>query len=645
MRDHAGPARCTAAGTARNDVLRGARWIPAALAAWILAAAPSWAVNITTYHVDNLRTGWNPNETVLTPANVAGSSFGVLATATFDGNVDAQPLIVQGLTIAGQGLHDVVFVATENNSIYALDAYTGASLLQANLGPAVPSALPIRHMPEGIQSTPVIDVAAGTIYVVTETLENGYPTYRIHALNLTTLADEMPSVVVAAKDKLDDDSKVKFRAGAQRQRPALLEANGNIYAAFGSQGDAQAPKARGYVFGWNAATLAPLARNFLTNHRSSPTQCGNRRTTTCLLSSIWMSGAGIAADSTGNLYAVTGNSEIGTYDGVVNIQQTAMKLAPDLSQMVDFFTPWNVDALDATDLDFGSGGITLLPDQALSLPHLAVAVGKTGTLYLLNRDSMGGHVSQAPDQVIGEYKSGACWCVSSYFTGSDGVGRVVTSGDRKIEIWDVVPTNKAVRLKQESVSVPIETGQDPGFFTTISSNGTTAGTAVIWAVGRPTADTGTLTLYAFDASSSATLVSMDAGTWPNILYNANIVPVVANGTVYVAGGANLTILGLGDRSRKGITFRGPNAAAMPPVIGHEVFGVIDSVAANRIRLRLRNGSFATVDARKAVQDGNAIPFAIGEAVGADGAYAAAGVFAASGVFKAKDSPTLWPRDQ
>lgn len=621
--------------------------LTAAVASSITVAGPSasWAVNITTHHLDNLRTGWNPNETILTPATVGSASFGVVATAAFDGNVDAQPLVVQGLSIPGQGTHDVVFIATENNSVYALDAYTGALLIQVNLGPAVPGNLPTRHMEEGIQSTPVIDVTSGTMFVLTDVVENGEPQYRIHALNLRTLADKVHSVRVIAKDELDDGSQGRFKPGAQRQRPALLRANGNIYAAFGSLGDTQAPMARGLVFGWNAKTLAPLSDNFLTNHRSTPTQCGDRRTKNCLLSSIWMSGSGLAADGAGNIYGVTGNSEIGTYDGVVNIQETAFKLAPDLSQMVDFFTPWNVDALDATDLDLGSGGIMLLPDQNLSLPHLAVAVGKTGTLYLLNRDSMGGHTAQAPDQVVGEFDSGKCWCVSSYFTGSDGIGRVVTSGSRKIEVWQVVSANSSVTLQPEVVSAKLATGQDPGVFTTVSSNGTTAGTAVIWAVGRPTTDAGTLTLFAFDASSGATLVSMDAGTWPNLLYNANVVPVVANGYAYVAGGANLAIFGLSSQAKKGITFKGPNAAAIPPVSGHEVFGVIDSVVGDRIKLRLRSGTFAAVDAQKAVHDGNAVPFAFGEAIGAVGVYSGGDVLRAATVFKAKDSPALWPRDQ
>jgi hypothetical protein len=619
-----------------------------ALAAMVSAiAAPTlcWAANITMHHYDNLRTGWNQNETVLTPASLANSSFGVVATATVDGQIDAQPLVVQALHIAGQGKHDVVFVATENNSIYALDAYSGAVLLKVNLGPSVPPSKKPKHYQQGIQSTPVIDVAAGVMYAISYTLESGNPVYRVHALNLTTLADELPSTVVAAVNELDNDTQIQFDPQMQRQRPALLESGGNIYAAFGSFGDTQDLTARGWLLGWNAATLAPLVPNMLTNHRASAITCGSKRQVPCFLSSIWMSGAGVAADTSGNLYVITGNSEMGTYDGIDNIQQTAIKISPDLTTVLDEFTPWNVTALDGSNLDFGSGGITLLPDQTLTLPHLAVAAGKSGTLYLLNRDQMGGHTQQAPDNVPGEYKIGPCWCQQSYFTGSDGSGRIVSSGGRKIEIWKLAATHKSVALKLQSTSAVLETGQDPGFLTSVSSNGTTADTAVVWAVARPQTEAGTLTLYAFDASTAASLVSIDAGTWPESDYNANVVPVVANGRVYVAGGSHLTVFGLNAANRKGPRFSGPDAAAPPPVDGHEIYGLVESTSGNEIGLKLRNGAHITVDAQKAIHDDNASPRIVGEAIGVDGSYDSRGVFHAEVVFRAKQSSALWPSDQ
>ncbi|MGD0190009.1 MAG: hypothetical protein ABSD74_04630 [Rhizomicrobium sp.] len=607
-------------------------------------SSAAWAVNITMHHYDSLRTGWNQSETILSPATVSGSTFGILATAQFDAQVDAQPLIVQGLTIAGQGTHDVVFIETENNSVYALDAYSGALLLQTNLGPPVPPSRKPRHDQEGIQSTPVIDTTAGTMYVMAYTLEKNQAVYRLHALSLTTLTDVAPSSKVTATSELDDGSQVKFVPHIERQRPALVEANGNIYAAFGAYGDADSA-ARGWILGWNASTLQPLPQGVLTNHQANAGLCNNAHKKPCFLSSIWMSGAGIAADNSGNVYLVTGNSDTGTFDGADNIQETALKLSADLSQILDEFTPWNVEALDDRDGDFGAGGIMLLPDQNLSFPHLAVAGGKSGALYLLNRDDLGGHVLQPPDNVLGIYNAGGCWCAESYYTGSDGIGRVVTSGDANVKQWRVVAANNSVALSLENKSAKLQTGQDHGFFTSVSSNGTAADSALIWAVGRPQTKAGTLTLYAFDAHTAATLVSVGAGTWPNINYNANVVPVVANGTVYVAGGSQLAILGLGGQIRWPVSLKGPDPALPRPLAGHEIYGTIESVDGARILLRLRNTTSVTIDASQAIDEQNTVPLVVGNAVGVDGVYDKAGVFDASAIFRAKESPALWLNDR
>jgi hypothetical protein len=615
-----------------------------AASALVCECQSAFGVNVTTYHVDNLRTGWNQAETVLSPSSVA-NSFGIVATTAFDAQVDAQPLLVQGLAVAGQGTHDVVFIATENNSVYAVDAASGAVLLQTNLGPSVPASKNPRHAQVGIQSTPVIDPVAGVMYLITYTLEARIPVYRVHAIGLTTLTDILPSMIVAAANTLDDGSQVAFNPLIQRQRPGLAESNGNIYAAFGSFGDGPDLQSRGWLLGWNAASLAPLAPNVLTNHRAQAGNCSVRRTAPCLLSSIWMSGAGVAADSVGNLYAVTGNSASGTFDGTDNIQETAIKFAPDLSQILDEFTPWNVDNLDSVDDDFGSGGITLLPDQNLPFPHLAVAAGKAGTLYLLNRDNLGGHVTQPPDNVLHTYRIARCWCEQSYFTGSDGTGRVVTSGGANVKIWRVIKLGASVILKLEHTSAALATGQDPGFFTSVSSNGTAANSALVWAVARPQTQGGALTLYAFDPSSAATIVSLNAGTFPNTDFNANVVPVVANGFVYVAGGSHLTILGLNAHNRSRVVFRGADAASPPAVSGHRIYGTIDRIDGTRIRLKLRTGTIVMVDAAQAIANDDVDQRAAGEALGVDGAYGNSGDFNASAIFRAKPSPAVWLPDR
>ncbi len=193
------------------------------------ASAQQGSVNVVTYHSDNLRTGWNPNETVLTTSNVNSSTFGVLAQVTLDDQVDAQPLIV----------NNTVYVVTENNTVYAIDGGTGAILNSNNLGPPVQrSALPGRCKENGadvgIQSTPVIDVAAGVMYVVTYTWESNLPVFRIHQRALSNLAEINNSVIASSHILSDGQTVFAFNARYQRQRSALLEANGNVYTAFSS---------------------------------------------------------------------------------------------------------------------------------------------------------------------------------------------------------------------------------------------------------------------------------------------------------------------------------------------------------------------------------------------------------------------------
>src|SRR5208337_3683805 len=271
----------------------------------VMGATPS-PVAVTTYHYDNLRTGWNQHETTLTASSFPGN-FGILQTVTLDDQVDAQPLIIPGLAIAG-GTHDVVYVATESNTIYAIDASSGAILLSRNLGDPVPTPLGCNNNGPnvGINGTPVINLATQTLYVIAyvNSENGGPPTYQLHALNLSSLADQPYSpVTVTASHTLTNGSIYTFNATYQRQRPALLLNNGinsnnTIYAAFGSFCDYSGNNSRGWLLGWNANTLAPLPTNHLDD--SQATSPNN-----FFLSSIWMSGWGIA--STGpHLYFSTG---------------------------------------------------------------------------------------------------------------------------------------------------------------------------------------------------------------------------------------------------------------------------------------------------------------------------------------------------
>ena len=634
----------------------------AIFAAIAVPAAPAVALKeaVTTYHYDNQRTGWNQNETKLTPANVGPTSFGVLAQVVLDDQVDAQPLVVPGQQVTAgiytvtptPGIYQVVYVATENNTIYGIRASDGTVLLKRNLGtpvPKPPGCASTIGPNVGISSTPVIDVAANALYVVAYKLVRGTPTYKVFALNLNDLTNKIAPVTVAASHTLSDGTTIyNFDASVQRQRPALLLSSGNIYAGFGSFCDAKASLSRGWLLGWQASTLAPLAANRLTDTLA---------TGSFFLSAIWMSGWGIAAaPNSGNLFFTTGNSAQGTYDGVNNIQESVAKVDPQLVNLLGIFTPSIEDLLDKLDGDLSSGGVLLLPPQPGPFPALAVTAGKEGMMYLLNRASLGGFTPGGPDKVLDTKFIGLCWCGPSFFTGPDGVGRVVSSGgvgaplnSAEIVVWKV-QTSSTVALVAERAALPVASGQDAGTFTSVSSNGTQAGTAIIWAIGRPTdPNPAAVKLYAFAATPSSgplpLLYSSQAGTWPNVIGNANIVPVVANGRVYVASNKQLTIFGLG-----GGAFVPPAAAAAPPVETdlppHAITGVLEHAEGAVLTLRTRAGKIARVDDSDALRREQTGVLVQGNAYTAQGTtYDSTGALRAQTVTRAKPSPAIWPPDR
>jgi hypothetical protein len=512
---------------------------------------------VTTYHYDNNRTGWNQNESVLTPANVGSPSFGLLQTVALDDQVDAQPLVVPGVLITAgtyQGTHNVVYVATEGNTVYAIDVHSGAVLLSPNFGKPVSRPLKCKNNGPnvGINSTPVVDPGSNTLYVMIYTQDPGGPAYRLHALDLGSLTDKVTPQVVTASHTLTDGTMLSFNATYQRQRPGLLLANGSIYAGFGSFCDLGANLSRGWLLGWTAGSLTPFPSNQLFDQQANSPN-------SFFLSSIWMSGYGLAADDAGNILFVTGNSDPSgnTYDGVTNIQESAVKVSPTLTTVLDLFTPSNQPHLDSKDIDFGSGGVLVLPDQPGLTPHLAVAAGKNGTMYLMNEDKLGGY-SPTKDNVLGRYWVGACWCGQSYFVDpADGLGRVVTSGGRQVNVWRVQTSPKrAASLTKVATSAPLGGAQDPGFFTTISSNGNA--NPIIWALPHPqNTKAAPIYLFAFDPESGGStlkqLFSGNAGAWPNLGGNANLVPVVANGLVFVASNKQLQIFGLTEEKTKKTT--------------------------------------------------------------------------------------------
>ncbi len=520
----------------------------------LVASLSTAQTAITTYHVDNNRTGWNSHETVLTPANVASSSFGLLKGIPLDDQVDGQPLFVPAVAITAgthQGKHDVVYVATEGNTIYAIDAEAGTVLLKPNFGKPVgyPLGCTNNGPNVGINSTPVIDLTSNTLYVVIYTQDSTGPAYRIHALDLGSLTDKVTPQLVVASHTLTDGTTFNFNATYQRQRPGLLLANSTVYAGFGSFCDFAANVSRGWLLGWSTGSLTPLPSNQVFD-----TQATSRDN--FFLSSIWMSGYGLATDDSGNVLFVTGNSDYSgtTYDGVSNIQESVVKVSSNLSTVLDLFTPMNQASLDQSDSDFGSGGVMVLPDQPGSTPHMAVAAGKAGSLFLMDEDSLGGY-STTKNNVLGTYGIGGCWCGQSYFVDpSDGAGRVVASGGQSIQVYKVQTSPSPALIKVAS-SIALSGGiQFPGFFTSISSNGTA--NPIIWTLSHPTGATGNpIFLYAFNPKvlnkgNMKGLFRARAGSWPNTGGNSNLVPVVANGEVFVASHAQLKIFGIKPAQKK-----------------------------------------------------------------------------------------------
>ncbi len=616
-----------------------------------VSAASAGPINVTTYHYDNYRTGWNQIEPGLTPSNVSSPSFRLRSSTVLDDQVDAQPLILGSQKVAGHGgRREVAYVATESNTVYAIDANTGHVLLSKNFGTPVPfTSLPgscNNNGPNiGINSTPVIDPSTNTLYVVTDTYESSNPVYRIHALDPETLNDKVTPVVVSASGVLSDGSTYNFNAFASRLRAGLLIANGNVYAGFASYCDIAADQSRGWVLGWNLNTLTPLAGNQLNNKLAHSTD-------DFFLTSVWMSGYGLAASVAGDVYFVTGNSDYSgdSYNRVKNIAESVVQLSGDLTTVKSLYTPegdegWQV--LDEEDADFGSGGVMLLPPQTGTATNIAVAAGKVGIMYVLNADDLNNGKLKG-GRAYSTANVGSCWCGPSYYKGSDGFGRVVSSGNNTVGVWRVDATGARPKLILKRQPGSVDGSQFPGFFTSVSSNGTLSGTAVIWAVGRPVDnDPAHISLYAFNPDKDGTLFSAVAGSWPNTGGDSNIVPVVANSKVFVASDQTLTIFGIGTAGRK-VAIPSPRHVDLRAALApgeHEIYGRIERVEGDLVQIRTRDGRLVTIDAAAAKSKFNFAKPWIGHALMARGTLAQDGTLKAALVVHAKDSAKMWLGDR
>jgi hypothetical protein len=503
--------------------------------------------SVLTQHNDLSRTGQNLNETILTPSSVSSDNFGKLFTLPVDGQVLAQPLYVPKLTI-GSSTHNVLFVATEHDSVYAFDADSAGTplwhitLLDAAHGAAA-GATTDPHSDTGcddvvneagITSAPTIDPVSGTIYVEGVTFENNYPVQRLHALSITTGAEKFggPATIKASVPGTGAGSSngtMTFDPKWQNQRAAVTLVNGQVYLAFGAHCDGSS--FHGWLMAYNATTLVQSAV-WLT----SPNGEG---------SGIWMSGAGPAVDIVGGtprMFLAIGN---GSYNATSPYAVNTMNYADDILRLdvssgikiSDVFTPMDQAYREASDEDVGSGGVLLLPDQPGPYPHLLVQTGKGNSLYVLNRDNLGGYnaaKNNIVQEVFGNDGGTNLWGAPAYWNGN------------------LYIQGCAQPLKQFSLtngvlsSAPIATAS-PGTVTTgsipsVSANGNTNG--IVWMVdwSDPTE-----VVYAYDATnvtntlwSSAMNPTRDTAG-PAVRYTA---PTITNGKVYIAFAGGIAVYGI-----------------------------------------------------------------------------------------------------
>ncbi len=488
------------------------------------SAQPDGTTRLTgylTWKNDNGRTGLKSTEKQLTPQNVNAANFGEVFAVDLDGWAYAQPLYVAGLTIR-RAKHNVVFVATENDTVYAFDAdIPGPPLWKRSfLGPGITTGpVPYPGLEEilsptglGITSTPVIDPNSQTIYVEAETFENGDYAQKLHALDVHSGAERPGSPVLISADGFD--------ARQEFNRPALLLANGNIYVAF-SYPYADWPPYHGWLFAFDAVSLRQVATWNDTPEGGADGEGG-----------IWMGGAGPAADDDGNVYVSTGN---GTWNGTTDLAMSVVKLDSTL-HVVDYFTPFNAFELSDNDQDLGSGGVLLLPRQSGAFPNEIIACGKPDPIYVLNRDSMGHKGASDDSQTIQRLSNQSAM-------GPEGPNWLMTAAffEQKVYFIGANSVIKAFSLDAASgnlSSAPVSQGSFgfvwPGAQPVVSSNG--AANGIVWAIDSwPAAS-----LHAFDAND----VSHELYRGPIGAATKYSVPTVMNGRVYVATKKQLVVFGL-----------------------------------------------------------------------------------------------------
>jgi len=500
---------------------------------------------VSTWRNDSSRSGINFGEFALTSQNVTTSSFGKIFSCPVDGWVFAQPLWMANVTIGG-AQHNVVFIATENDSLYAFDADDPGcksvwSTPSVSLIPSGEKIVPLTDLENdsfalgpatGITGTPVIDPSSQTIYLVTlsENSTTGTIIPRLHAINIATGLErpDSPIVISASVSGTGYDNSngtITFNIKFQKQRSALLLLNGIVYVCYASYNDTD--PYHGWVIGYNASMLAQVT---VFNDTPDGGEGG-----------IWMSAGGPAADSQGNIYVITGNGDFNAnIVGGRNYGDTFLKLSTSSGLSVsDWFTPFNQAALSAADLDLGGGGAVILIDQTTGpFPHLILGGGKDGNLYVVNRDNLGQYNSSNNSQIV-----------QSFLLGSNGIYSAplfwqnTLYAAAKVAPLGAYPFSPAVSQFQTTpASVSTETFGYPGTTPSLSAAGTT--NAILWAIEQNT----NAVLHAYDPTNLQNEL-WNSSQAPNNRDQAGVgvkfsPPTIANGKVYIGTQTELDVFGL-----------------------------------------------------------------------------------------------------
>jgi len=530
---------------------------------------PAAIIDVLTYHNDNTRDGANTNETALTLANVNTNSFARLFSYSVDGYVYAQPLVMTNVNIPGKGAHDVVFVATEHDTVYAFDADSnlgtnGGLLWSIHLGVSAPTpnndfgnsggSTYKDLLPEvGVTGTPVIDPQSGTIYLDAFTLDatnNGVHVYnhRIHALDITTGDERSYSPVLVAASVPGpgvggSNGMVVFNPEQQLQRPALTLAGGKIYVAYGSYADTD--PYHGWVMGFNATNLQ-LASSEIFN--TTPNATVQEFGSAAGEGGIWMGGDGLCVDAGTNLYFETANGSFSANTNGGDYADSFMKLSTTNGlQVADYFAPYNQAALQAGDIDLGSGGPVLLPDNVgnATHPHLIVGSGKDGNIYLVDRDDMGQYNPNNNNQIVQEVSGaiGVSGGLGAQFGAPAYFNHLIIYQGIKDVMKAFAITNAAIATAPASRSSV--TFGFPGATPSVSANGTA--NAIVWAIQAD----------AYKTNGPAVLRAFNATNLSQQLYNSSqnlsrdnpggavkmSVPTITGGRVYVGAEYEFSVFG------------------------------------------------------------------------------------------------------